>query len=1229
MSGLCQSDRNNVKFGIDKLLKKSTFSDCLIFYYLYSGILKFGSKKNDNLWCKFLDCDDIFIYSIIEHIDIGKISSIIQCDILALKHVEGSVITKKKHISSLLVFAADYLSMLFYWYDRLSDDNVLKVAIRNEMECRLNDSINALFQSIEGLKDSDISGIGYFTSVFHDSVKKYDFVHKNSNINDHDRLDYASGTYFFDAIRNLIEVICLSLINLKSIVSQNFDNTLYNRKHSPHITLLMTFVKLLEDIDDELNGFVLRHLQYYYEGVLMFKRKQRIQDRTIVSCLCKTSDECVLKKGTKILGGKDQQGNDIVFTTDNSALVSRLQLRTVRTFSCSWDDVRDLASLSKMRISVASYNMDDVYANNKKLFLFSKKYSNASTLGQSKGINNFSLIIASEFLSMKDGERTIRLSFFPVYEDLSLFSHRNNDNLPYKWAFLVAKTLNRGIRVSYTSTDKMVDIPDKNVQCLWDTINMCFVITCTISVDMPPMATFLDILKVKQITTPALQLSVKNTSLLWCWFAFFRVRYEKVKIGINVRNCRDLVLQNDLGVIDNNQSFLPFGPMPKVGSCFYIGSDEIFNKNLTRLSINIDWENLPNNVNGFGEYYSSYDSNVKNSDFKASLSFLQNRNWYPLYANKQVVNLFDFEYNSDLDCNVLLHTNRIDDVNLDLLKLTERNTFDFSQQSFFSATSVGGFLKIELCGPTMAFGHYMYPQLVAKSMALSKMKYIKRVINNDINAPYTPTIKLLSIDYSSEQEIIVSDSHNGASDDFDFILVQPYGCISLRERSAGVMTMGIGNIYSKNIIDGSYAFVDIELQHLKTPTFSLYISIDEASISGNVCDLSWYYLSDNKWMLFDREYMLSDDTDGLKKSGIIRFKTPSITNNNNTTCTSNFDDSVWIKILFVLSGGSVPVILGIYPQPVYVTRLSNNEQYELQSGRLQVADGVDISISQPLNSLGGKLEETQQQLYTRIRERLRHKDRAVSRWDYEHIVLECFPEVSFVKCFYSDDKITVAVVVDRTKIAENGRIFPEASRELLNAIKEVLVSRCSPFIRIEVINPTYEKVRVIVRVEFKNEEVNICRKELNRSIKKFISPWLLDWNEIKTIDVGRAISSLDVINHIRNLDYVKSVYSFLMIKKTNKSFDCVTGCTSVLYPNDQFSVLYSADNHNIITHNGVRSVGSNIDVGSMIVGENFVVGPVNVGCNNDTPMEYDYSFGDSVDDYYLLVKNKYGYKKKK
>ena len=84
-----------------------------------------------------------------------------------------------------------------------------------------------------------------------------------------------------------------------------------------------------------------------------------------------------------------------------------------------------------------------------------------------------------------------------------------------------------------------------------------------------------------------------------------------------------------------------------------------------------------------------------------------------------------------------------------------------------------------------------------------------------------------------------------------------------------------------------------------------------------------------------------------------------------------------------------------------------------------------------------------------------------------------------------------------------------------------------------------------------------------------------------------------------------------------------------MYPNDQFSVLYSADNHNIITHNGVRSVGSDIDVGSMIVGENFVVGPVNIGCNNDTPMKYDYSFGDSVDDYYLLVKNKYGYKKKK
>ncbi len=75
----------------------------------------------------------------------------------------------------------------------------------------------------------------------------------------------------------------------------------------------------------------------------------------------------------------------------------------------------------------------------------------------------------------------------------------------------------------------------------------------------------------------------------------------------------------------------------------------------------------------------------------------------------------------------------INNLNLQLLNLDGEHNFE--QQSFFSSASTGGFLRFELCGPPMAFGHYIYPQLLAKSMFLEKAKYIKKIFKLYILQP--------------------------------------------------------------------------------------------------------------------------------------------------------------------------------------------------------------------------------------------------------------------------------------------------------------------------------------------------------------------------------------------------------------------------------------------------------------------------------------------------------------
>ena len=92
---------------------------------------------------------------------------------------------------------------------------------------------------------------------------------------------------------------------------------------------------------------------------------------------------------------------------------------------------------------------------------------------------------------------------------------------------------------------------------------------------------------------------------------------------------------------DNSQSIEPFGPLPKIGNSFYIGSNEIFSKNLTDLKIHIKWGGLPTENGGFKSYYSAYPTPINNEDFKVSIAYLNNQHWNPFYLqNRQSVPLF-------------------------------------------------------------------------------------------------------------------------------------------------------------------------------------------------------------------------------------------------------------------------------------------------------------------------------------------------------------------------------------------------------------------------------------------------------------------------------------------------------------------------------------------------------------------------------------------------------------
>ena len=110
---------------------------------------------------------------------------------------------------------------------------------------------------------------------------------------------------------------------------------------------------------------------------------------------------------------------------------------------------------------------------------------------------------------------------------------------------------------------------------------------------------------------------------------------------------------------------------------------------------------------------------------------------------------------------------------------------------------------------------------------------------------------------------------------------------------------------------------------------------------------------------------------------------------------------------------------------------------------------------------------------TRVSERLRHKQRALSMWDYEHLALERFPELFKVKCLPVDPtaagrpgSVEIVVIPDiRDKLPFN-TFSPKAAPELLAEIHAYLSARAPAAAEVIVKNAHFRTVKVGFGVRF-------------------------------------------------------------------------------------------------------------------------------------------------------------------
>ncbi len=966
---------------------------------------------------------------------------------------------------------------------------------------------------------------------------------------------------------------------------------------TPHLTLFVCFLQLLEQSKNRFNGLTKRHLDFYYKNILQVDKRAATPDNVhVIFELAKKSIEEQIVVNTELNGKPDANGNQRIYTTDEELIANQAKVASLKTV---YTDV----SLQEIKASPNAKTLDgfeEPLPEDEPYWLpfgytsEEKKYTELpdATIG---------FAVASPLLLLQEGTRTVQITLSFAPETIET-GHRLTD--------FNTDILKNVISINGSGSEKWVDgidltegeVEQEVIQ--GETIDH-LILSFQLNKDMPAIMPYDDVFLLEKYDTtfPVIRFLIDTSKQ--DGVSFHRATLNRsliaIKVFVDVQEASTIHIENDNGVLKANKPFFPFTPQPIKNANFYINYEEVFAKAWNEITVNFSWKNTPEN--GFNDWYDAYKKNAipgesaegviveNDAHFTALKEILHKENWIPDTSDTQV--LFTKEEDTSVyNCAVQIG-----------------NTQGFEVDKT-------GPIRLRL---NTSFLHDLFPKLYASSLIGNTTSTVVSTEDNTTittsttegnipNAPYTPIAENITVNYNAEEtrsiqsQIVpinevttvhplnTNDAHT--QERIQLFHIHPFGqCEEHTYLKLKRYQKGIRDVYDKSTIhsylvpkycDGGELFIGLKDAQAQQ-NIALLVQVLEGSENPQVTsfaereEIQWAVLCDNQWKSLTND-ILSNSTGNFLSSGIVKFGLPRQVTQDNTRLPEGY---IWIRAKMHRAYNAICKAIDIHTQAVLATfEDRNNELAHLDKGlaaetikklitRIPQVKGV----SQPYTSFNGIPEESDTRFYRRISERLRHKNRAITLWDYEHLILQEFPEVFKVKCLnhtYIQDEndttkdnyiaaghVTLVVIPDSV----NKNVFdiyqPRVSKGLINKIKAFINQHNTSQVTADVINPRYEEVAVTLEVEFlKGYDERFYSKQLEEDIIKFLSPWAFDTHQevVFGIDLHRSV----LIDYIEKLPYVDYLQNVTIQKDT-----VVMG--NVVTPSNPRSILVSAKSHNIST----------------------------------------------------------------
>ena len=618
------------------------------------------------------------------------------------------------------------------------------------------------------------------------------------------------------------------------------------------------------------------------------------------------------------------------------------------------------------------------------------------------------------------------------------------------------------------------------------------------------------------------------------------LRVDQAALRVTVAGMRGLSLENDHGALNPKKAFQPFGPQPVKGSRFMIGCAEALAKQLTDLKIALRWQGAPASLSA---WYASYPSvGLMNNGVSARL----------VYADRSAnTTSRELDLMARSDGVTTLSPGSPPPASSGLLS---HSGYVYSMKSAGSAAgrrfgyryqlAMPVFLRDDVPPPAARAGYvtlalvddFLHAEYRKETLRLAKTPGDTTVLNE----PYTPTVQEITLSYAAASPTVdlrpTDENAFAAGQEVQFFHVGPFGQrrehAFLRRQLAWVGEQSVSLLPA--FPDAGELIVGVDGVG---PGDSIHLLLQAAEGSADpelpAQTVRWSVLCDNHWRPVAADEMALDTTRSLRASGIVGIVLGRPTSTDNSWLPPG---KVWLKAAVPEHPAAACRLLGILPNAVEVVRRwpegAAPAVETLPAGSIAklLAPPAGLKqVAQPFASFGGRAAESEAMRNRRAAERLRHRQRCVTAWDYERLLLEAFPGVHRIKCiphasdtsWQAPGNVLVVAIPDLRNQNAVDPLQPRVDLDTLTRMAELASRHAGPQVVVRVRNAHYVPIRLDFKVRFRpGLPFDYSRQQLHAALLRALSPWA--FSDAPLQFGGRLYRSalLDFVEELPYVDYV-------------------------------------------------------------------------------------------------------------